>query len=166
MHIELTSTDVARFWRMVRRDESCWTWTSARNKSGHGRFAVWRHNHMTNLYAHRVSWQIHFGMIPDGLYICHRCDNPPCVRPDHLFMGTQTDNMHDAARKGRTAAPASANPLRYPRGARHWNARLSEDQVRSIRASQESNRTLARRFGVSEGTVRRARSHEGWVHVA
>lgn len=88
------------FWARVDRTEECWVWNGPRLK-GNRYGLLQRHYH--KVYAHRVSWEMHFGPIPNGLFVLHRCDNPPCVRPDHLFLGTQTDNMADMNAKGRHA---------------------------------------------------------------
>lgn len=99
---------VARFWESVEKGpgDACWEWTGHANRSGYGR--VTRRGR--DLFAHRYSWELANGPIPDGLIVCHRCDNPPCVRPEHLFLGTHSDNMRDAQRKGRrpTAAREAA----------------------------------------------------------
>lgn len=83
------------FWRNVdkRGPDECWEWKRARNSSGYGRLG--------STAAHRVAWHLTNGQIPDGMYICHHCDNPPCCNPAHLFCGTQTDNMQDAKAKNR-----------------------------------------------------------------
>lgn len=113
--IDLTDSDVARFWRYIRRDDAgCWGWTGA-TRSGYGVLNV----RGTVLYAHRISYKIAHGEIPPGLRVLHHCDNPPCARPDHLYAGTQLDNIHDAIRRGRwrgNERPRTVDPtLRFAR---------------------------------------------------
>ncbi len=129
----------ARFWRYVQRTRTCWEWTGALNGRGYGQIADTASG--KPMKAHRVAWEIHFGRIPDGLYVCHHCDNRRCVRPDHLFLGTHAENMADAAAKGRSA-----------RGI------FTLDEVRSIRALASSGETIAsiaHRQGVNYSTIRR-----------
>lgn len=86
-----------RFWRQVQKTDTCWLWTGARSGAGYGQIGI----NDVRIFTHRFSWELHHGPIPAGLFVCHHCDNPPCVRPDHLFLGTPQDNMVDKIRKGR-----------------------------------------------------------------
>jgi len=117
--------------------------------------------------AHRLAWALAHGTVPpEGEYICHRCDNPPCCNPAHLFAGTPGDNMRDAARKGRTGQQVS--PSRYPRGSGHHQAKLTEADVRVLRArvaGGETIKALAREFGVSDTAVGDAVRRRWWRHV-
>ncbi len=135
-----------RFWPLVERTPGCWLWTGARYPRGYGNFNV----HGRGRPAHRVAWELTHGPIPDGRLVCHACDNPGCVRPDHLFLGTQSDNMCDMAAKGRHA---------YPRGEDHPQARLSNADRAEIRrlyaAGAISQAAIAERFGVCQSHVSR-----------
>jgi hypothetical protein len=90
-----------RFWEKVEKGDGCWTWVGTRTGRGYGTFRA--NDPRRQEPAHRLSWEFVNGPIPDGLSVLHHCDNPPCVRPDHLFLGTRGDNNRDAAAKGRTA---------------------------------------------------------------
>jgi len=136
----------ALFWARVTRTDGCWLWTGPvmRQRRGYG-------THATTLYgrkpAHRYSWFFTHGeMPPSHMDVCHACDVPACVRPDHLFLGTRAENMHDAKVKGRV-----------PAGERHTAARLTDDNVREMRrlraSSGEPYARLAKRYGVSTSTV-------------
>lgn len=107
--------------------------------------------------AHRHVWEECFGPIPDGLFVLHRCDNRPCVNPDHLFVGTQADNLRDMVEKGRSC-----------RGERHWNAKLTEAEARVILATPRtpgSTRRLMRRFNISRWVINRIRARETWKNI-
>lgn len=111
--------------------------------------------------AHRVSWHIATGrslVDAKGLDICHTCDVRLCVNPDHLFLGTRTDNMRDAANKGRVRCPGL-------RGEKHPRARLTEENIIEIRSSNETNSFLSGKFGVSHMSVWQARTGKSWKHI-
>jgi hypothetical protein len=127
--------------------------------------------------AHGVAWEIANGPIGNGIFVCHRCDNPACVRPSHLFLGTHKDNMADMRAKGRQSRHprprADANGARLhrelmPRGESHGMAVLDEMRVREIRdlhAAGEPKKRLARRFGVSPPTITSIVLRRTWAHV-
>lgn len=144
----------------------CWLWVAGANARGYGSVNCGGASHL----AHRLSWRMHRGEIPDGLSVCHRCDNPSCVNPDHLFLGTHAENMADRNRKGRVASgPRSGawkSTWKRCAGERHPKAKLTEDAVREIRASTDPERALAARYGVSKATISNVRLNKGWAHVA
>lgn len=147
--------------RMLEKSDrtgECWLWTAARNRDGYGLINASRSLKTTGGLAHRAAWELAHGPIPPGLYVLHSCDNPPCVRADHLFLGSQKDNMRDAARKGRRWYTGR-------KGTKHHMARLTDDDVRAIRASMESGVVVAARYGVGTDHVRKIRLREKWGHV-
>jgi len=102
--------------------------------------------------AHRVAWALAFGPIPEGKHVCHRCDNPPCVTPEHLFLGTNADNIRDKVAKGRQRGPG--------RGEQHHNAKISDADAEAIRASTKLQKELAVEYGISQSMVSRIRCGE------
>ena len=131
----------------------CWSWTGARGPQGYGFI---KRKDGTQLRAHRVSYELAFGPIPPGLQVCHRCDNPPCVRPGHLFLGTARDNAADMVAKGRAARNV---------GEQNGSARLTRAQVAQIRAATEHNGHLAERFGVTPSAIGLIKRRQRWTHV-
>jgi hypothetical protein len=95
--------DIDRFWKHVPEDQGgCWSWKCNTTPSGYGLLCIWKNNRPNNVFAHRVMWELTNGCdIPKGQYICHHCDNPRCVRPDHLFLGSPSDNIKDCWKKNR-----------------------------------------------------------------
>lgn len=162
--------DATRFWAKVDRSGDCRIWTAARKQpEGYGFFKLNRRM----AYAHRVSWSLANGQeIPPGMFVCHRCDNPPCVRPEHLFLGSNSDNLQDASRKGRTANGERngkyTQPKRTPRGEAHGRAKLTADQVRHLRllfAEGMTQNALAERYGIAQGVVSQIVNRRIWRHL-
>lgn len=148
-----------RFWKKVERrgPDECWGWTGAKADKGYGHLTSGGENG-PNVGAHRLSWEIHFGEIPGGLLVCHHCDNPPCTNPRHLFLGTVADNSQDSVRKGRNRNPS------FP-GQTHPNSKLTDENIRDIRASEETNASLGRRLRVTAAAVAKARYGKNWGHL-
>lgn len=144
-----------RVMRKVRIDASgCWLWCGARSTRGYGniRIAI-----MGGLWkVHRLVWALLRGPIPDGMEVCHECDNPPCCNPEHLFLGTHLDNCRDRDAKGRNV---------NHRGSQHGRALLTEQDVRDIRASKTHRRWLRRQYGISRGAMDGILSGRTWKHV-
>ena len=146
-----------RFWSRVNKTKSCWLWTGTiRGKSGYGCLEI--NSKLTS--AHRYSWTLSKGNIPDDLFVLHKCDNKLCVRPEHLFLGTQADNNKDRATKNRSW---------HPTGELHPIHVLTESQVREIRAiyakGTMSQRDIARLYDVAQWTVGKILNHKTWSHI-
>lgn len=150
----------SRFWPNVIRGRDCWLWTGAVNSHGYGRLRSGEDRSV--LRAHRVSWELHFGPIPDGLFVLHYCDNPPCVRPDHLFLGTNTDNLRDASKKGRTGP--QLHPERY-QGENGHRTKLTERDVRDIRRATASQQAIAAQYGINPSSVSKIVLRKTWKHI-
>lgn len=136
-----------------KMDGECWLWVGAHHRfDGYGQ--VKRRGKI--IQAHRLSWELHNGPVPDGECVLHSCDTPACVNPAHLFTGTHIDNMADMAAKGRT---------HLPKGEGNGRAKLTTQDVIDIRASDESCRDLADRYGVRSAAISKVRTGERWGHV-
>jgi len=151
-----------RFWKSVKKTKTCWNWTGY-TREGYG--AIGYHGKQPSV--HRVSWEIHYGPIPEGLYVCHKCDNPLCVNPRHLFLGTHQDNMQDMMAKGRNGA--ITHPEKAPRGERNGMAKLTKDLVLEIRSryavGEISQRALGEEYGVDQGLICGIVNRRGWKHI-
>jgi hypothetical protein len=130
-------------------DNACWPWTSARNPAGYGVFNL----HGRTRLAHRMVAHLRIGFLPKRLCVMHKCDNPGCVRPDHLFVGTHRDNAIDMMQKGRGTRLC---------GERHGNSKLTQAQVDEIRQSPKPQRALARQCGVTHSLIGKIRRGEIW----
>jgi len=142
------------FWRHVNKTEGCWLWTATVSRKGYGKFKVNRRTQM----ASRVAWLLCVGPIPDGLWVLHRCDNPPCVNPAHLFLGTSEDNVADRDAKGR---------VRH--GETHPCAKLKASEVASIRSLHSEGASLwflAGKFGVTSAHISDIVNGRKWKQLA
>lgn len=157
---------LTRFWNKVdkRSDGNCWNWKGAKNTKGYGNFRVGslRNNSRRTVMPHRYSYELHNGSIPDGQVVCHKCDNPSCVNPHHLELGTQLDNIADMYEKGR-----ENNPLLF--GESSPNAKLTENQVKEIRRKYATGKfrrhQLANEYGVSIHNISAITSRKTWAHI-
>lgn len=157
-----------RFWSKVDKNGpipshqptlgACWVWGAGKQKSGYGHFHPSKHQ---DALAHRFAYELARGPIPSDTEVCHACDNPPCVNPSHLFLGTRSDNARDMHTKGR----ATQTPLR---GEQNGASKLTEGIVQQIRAivqQGEKHRVVAERFGVSRALVSFIATKRVWKHV-
>ena len=145
----------AKFFKCVVKGPGCWAWTGWKDNDGYGKFRVGK----TKTPAHRFSYEHHKGPIPDGLLVCHSCDNPECTNPEHLWIGTHKDNIADRDQKGR------GNP---PIGERAQAAMLTESQVLDIRkrvAAGERQYIVAASYGVCKQTVCSIVNRKTWRHI-
>lgn len=144
-----------RFWDKVRKADGCWEWMASRHPDGYGMFNLGG----ANIKAHRVAYMLSVAPIPNGLHVCHHCDNRSCVRPDHLFLGTHRDNMADRHAKGRSiGSPGEAHPF----------SKLTDEDVRQMRllsALGITGKWMAGVFGVAAATAQQAINGRRWRHV-
>ena len=147
-----------RFWSKVEKTDGCWVWTGHLNRKGYGTFAFSSGN---PVLAHRLAYELEIGEIPKELCVCHKCDNPSCVRPDHLFLGTIAENNADMHAKGR--ASGGSNP-----GEKCPLAKLTSDQVLEIRSRfnyRGGGKAAATAFGITVGTAHLILRRKTWKHL-
>jgi hypothetical protein len=144
-----------RFWSKVRTGEGCWEWTGSLEVGGYGIIGASRHHAARR--AHRVAWELrNRAPVPDGLDVLHHCDNRRCVNPDHLYVGTDSDNARDRVMRGRDANKS---------GEKNPNAKLTKDDVLAIIAAVtggETQTSVAKRYGISQTTVSALVRGKGW----
>lgn len=142
---------LSEFWNYVNQTETCWLWKGSMYPNGYGSF---KHHQK----AHRVAFEICHGPIPSGLWVLHKCDNPPCVRPDHLFLGTPSDNARDMIKKNRHGKGAA-------RGESHRSHKLTAAQVLNIRSSEQAPLALAQVYSVTRRTIYQILERSTWKHI-
>lgn len=145
-------SNLLRLRDYVVAPNGCWEWSGNLSKAGYGRV---QSVEGTVEYTHRLSWKVYKGTIPPGIFVCHKCDNPKCINPEHLFLGTCADNIEDACRKGRMKIPKES----HMSNENHQVSKLTDDQVKFIRNNpQISGRNLSRMFGLTESCISMART--------
>lgn len=155
------------FWAYVEKTTGCWIWTGSRDKMGYGRYRGVKYRLSPCALAHRISWLIEHGSLDPSLCVLHRCDNPPCVRPDHLFLGTKADNTEDMITKGRGNNGARPYESRT-HGTRNAQARINEEQAVAIRKrvlAGERQKDLASEYRLSVQAVNAIVKGRSWRHV-
>lgn len=159
--IEITPEQFTRFWQKVNKSDDpdqCWEWIASTDKFGYGQFRVGN----KIIGSHCVSWEIHNGKIPNRLCVLHSCDNPKCINPKHLFLGTRADNNRDMVAKGRNI---------ILKGEKHGNAKLTDESVIEIRKrykkySKDNNiYTLGKEFNVHPTLIAYVVKHINWKHI-
>jgi hypothetical protein len=155
-----------RFWEKVKKGigDECWQWIGARSRHGYGNFGI---RPGRTARAHRFSYEQERGPIPVGLMVLHRCDNRLCVNPEHLFIGTQIDNMRDMVLKGRRGFVRLPKESQ-PRGEKHGGSKLTASDVIEIRRRRDGGERyvrLAEAFGVTSGQIRAIAKRENWSHI-
>ena len=146
---------IDRFWAKVDKLDSkeCWNWKASKRNKGYGAF-VWadESGEVVQGRAHRFSWLLHRGTIDHSLCILHKCDNPACVNPDHLFIGTKAENNDDMRRKGRSVAGGTYSRDGYRRGESHQNTKLSDEAIAALRLDREVKKVsyskLAKKYNI------------------
>lgn len=159
-NVNLTERQRCKFWNKIRligaSDDDCHEWTRAATLLGYGVVRM----EGRNFFAHRVAFFLSYGPFPNALKVCHKCDNPKCCRPDHLFLGTQADNLHDMFRKDRRPSA---------KGMGTAAAKLTDHQVREIRtrysAGGHTHRSLAKEYGICHSAIYGIVNRIYWPHI-
>ena len=148
------SSPLERFQKKFIKTKNCWVWLGAPNSKGYGRL----YDEKKRIYAHRFAYENYIGAIPPGMSVCHNCDNPACVNPRHLFLGTQNDNMQDKTNKNRQA-----------KGSKHGTAKLTEENVLQIKRllleKQMTQMDIGRIFNVTDKAISLIACGINWKHV-
>lgn len=159
--ITLSEKDIARFWSKVdvKGPDECWEWRGTMGNNGYGQFSVGPRSTNKTMKPSRLSWMINKGAIPEGILVCHKCDNRPCVNPNHLFLGTNLENTRDKMKKGRYGQVVRR------RGENHPSAKLKEVDVLEIRKLLKegaSQLEISRKFKVLQATISSIKRRKIW----
>lgn len=144
-----------RFEKFFEKTDGCWIWKGDKQSKGYGRISI----NSVDTLAHRFAYELYKGPITDGLFVCHTCDNPACVNPDHLWLGTNQDNQIDCASKNRNYK------LPWLGGSRHPRAVITEETAKAIKNFDGSNKDAAEKFKVSKSVVSQIRTGQTWKHA-
>ena len=155
--IKNLGTPIERFFKNIKDENTsdCWLWKTYNHNDGYGTL----HINRKRIYAHRYSWIIHYGEIPKGLFVCHKCDNPKCVNPEHLFLGTNTDNVNDMIKKGRK---------KQAKGNDYSRAKLKSEDVIDIRKMMKEGKKaieIAKLYKITAQHVRIIYRKLNWAHI-
>lgn len=159
---------ISQFWARVQRgsDDECWPWLKAKTTLGYGAFNIPGYKRVR---AHRFAYSLANGVIPDGLCVCHSCDNRLCCNPSHLWLGTVADNNRDKMQKGRHRyGPRDFDKVNWARGSRVGRSRLTEEDIPIIRsrlAKGETLRAIAKDYGVDNTSISQLKLGRTWSHV-
>jgi hypothetical protein len=151
-------TPIERFFKFISAQShpnDCWEWLGVKSHQGYGNFTF--NNHPVR--AHRFSWELHGGTIPEGLLVCHHCDNPSCVNPLHLYVGTHVDNNNDTIKRGRNIDR---------KGSKHPCSVVTEKIALEIRSKSKQGQTgqeLSREYGLCEATISNIKNRKSWTHI-
>jgi hypothetical protein len=158
---KMTGTIQERFEAKFTKSDGCWEWEAGKDSKGYGAFRIAGRMQL----SHRVAYQLYVGEIPAGLCACHRCDNPGCVNPAHLFLGTQADNVRDRDNKGRCKSKSNWTVLS---GEKNGNSKLTEKQVIEILAKHANGARgvdLAKEFGAANQTISNIVCGHTWTKI-
>lgn len=152
---KMSPLQVLRFWARVNPEPAgCWVWSGCVNRTGYGKVGVGYRTYAT----HRIAYFLYYGEQPADLCVCHKCDNPPCCNPSHLFLGTRRDNLDDMHAKGRRKYDPTPGEL-------NGRAKLTASQVLDIRASTLLRSQLAEKYGVGWSAIDRIIKRRSWTHL-
>jgi hypothetical protein len=146
-----TDSDVNRFWAKVQKSEGCWEWVGHRDKDGYGSIRA----QGTRIRAHRMAWQLSNEDIPEGLMVLHKCDNPPCCNPAHLYVGGNSDNMKDKFERNRQSNAGIKNAM----------SKLTDQDILAIRSDPRQHQVIASEYHITPSTVSHILAGAGWRHL-